>query len=154
MSEIQALYKRYSADVFRFALYLCGDKSQAEDITAETFTRLLTRENELVTRTVKAYLLTITRNIFLEFSRREAKQQLLETKDDADLTLEFRYQKARELDAMQRILQSMNIDDRCAILMRAEGLGYSEISRILNMSQTAVKVKVHRLRKKLSQKLN
>ena len=42
MTAFNTLYKKYAADVFRFALYLSGDRSQAEDITSETFVRAWT----------------------------------------------------------------------------------------------------------------
>jgi sigma-70-like protein len=36
------LYARYAQDVYRFALYLSGDRHEAEDITSETFVRAWT----------------------------------------------------------------------------------------------------------------
>jgi DNA-directed RNA polymerase specialized sigma24 family protein len=39
MTEFEALYGRYAADVFRFALFLSGNRADAEDITSETFVR-------------------------------------------------------------------------------------------------------------------
>ena len=73
MLEIQALYKRYAHDVLRFAVHLSGDKSEAEDITAETFTRVLSSQTQIQTETVKSYLLTIARNVYLENLRRKSK---------------------------------------------------------------------------------
>ncbi len=37
MSDFENLYCRYAPDVFRFALYLCADRAEAEDIASETF---------------------------------------------------------------------------------------------------------------------
>jgi DNA-directed RNA polymerase specialized sigma24 family protein len=42
MNDFEALYQRYAADVFRFALYLCGNRAEAEDIASETFVRVWT----------------------------------------------------------------------------------------------------------------
>jgi len=50
------LYERYSADVFRFALFLSGDRAAAEDIAAETFARALVARQPIREGTVKAYL--------------------------------------------------------------------------------------------------
>ena len=33
MTEFEALYERYARDIYRFALYLCGERATAEDIT-------------------------------------------------------------------------------------------------------------------------
>src|SRR5580765_1119334 len=53
------LYARYAQDVYRFALYLSGDRHEAEDITSETFVRAWTATVPIRTETVKGYLLTI-----------------------------------------------------------------------------------------------
>src|SRR6516164_7681816 len=58
------LYGRYAPDVHRFALYLCGNPSWAEDLTSETFVRALCGPTDLRLGTVKAYLFAITRNLY------------------------------------------------------------------------------------------
>jgi len=39
LTNFGELYRQYAPDVFRFALYLSGERAEAEDITAETFVR-------------------------------------------------------------------------------------------------------------------
>ena len=73
MTDFHELYNRYAGDIFRFALFLCGDAAEAEDITAETFARALTGKVPLVSATVKGYLLTIARNLHLESVRRRKR---------------------------------------------------------------------------------
>ncbi len=63
MTDFHWLYTRYADDIYRFALFLCRDAAEAEDITAETFARALTGKSPLITDTVKGYLLTIARNL-------------------------------------------------------------------------------------------
>jgi RNA polymerase sigma-70 factor (ECF subfamily) len=55
--------------VFRFALYLSGNRSDAEDITSETFVRAWTSSARIRTNTVKGYLFTIARNFYLQGTR-------------------------------------------------------------------------------------
>ena len=47
MSEFQALYQKYAHDLFRFALYLTGNRAEAEDIVSETFVRAWTAPGEV-----------------------------------------------------------------------------------------------------------
>src|SRR6266851_99458 len=61
MTDFSALYKKYAPDVFRFAMYLSGNRSEAEDITSETFVRAWTAPGPIAMATVKGYLLTIAR---------------------------------------------------------------------------------------------
>ena len=39
MMDFQELYDSYSQDVYRFALWIAGDRTKAEDLTSETFIR-------------------------------------------------------------------------------------------------------------------
>jgi DNA-directed RNA polymerase specialized sigma24 family protein len=64
MDQFRELYERYYADVYRFALFLTGDVARAEDLTADTFVRAWTARERIRQNTVRAYLLTITRNLF------------------------------------------------------------------------------------------
>ena len=73
MMKFDQLYQAYAGDVFRFALYLCGDPNWAEDLTSETFVRALTRRDSLKMPTVKAYLLAIVRNLYLKEIQRERR---------------------------------------------------------------------------------
>ena len=41
MTDFEQLYERHARDVYRFALYLSGDRAVAEDITSETFVRVM-----------------------------------------------------------------------------------------------------------------
>ena len=63
MTRFHELYESYSRDVYRFALYLSGDPALADDVTSETFIRVWSSPEPIRLATVKAYLLTIARNL-------------------------------------------------------------------------------------------
>ena len=65
MTGFHDLYESYSQDVYRFALYLSGDPAVADDITSETFVRVWSSPEPIRLATVKGYLLTIARNLWL-----------------------------------------------------------------------------------------
>jgi DNA-directed RNA polymerase specialized sigma24 family protein len=50
--DFHSLFGRYSQDVYRFALYLSGDPSLAEEITQETFVRAWVMPGEVRAGTV------------------------------------------------------------------------------------------------------
>jgi RNA polymerase sigma-70 factor (ECF subfamily) len=151
MLTFQDLYESYATDVYRFAHWLAGDRFEAEDITSETFVRAWARTSTIRTQTLKAYLFAIARNIFLE-ERRKGKRQVVLTEgypDPApkpDEVVESRL----ELQRVRVILQALPEVDRAAFVLRVQHeLPYAEIARVLGLSLTATKVKVHRVRKKL-----
>src|SRR5437764_6292269 len=73
MIDFSALYKKYAPDVFRFAMYLSGNYGEAEDITSETFVRAWTAPEPIAAATVKGYLFTIARNLFLKELRKRSR---------------------------------------------------------------------------------
>lgn len=151
MTDFHELYSRYAGDIFRFALFLCGDAAEAEDITAETFTRALTGKAPLVSATVKGYLLTIARNLHLESVRRRKRlTELPPDLPDPSPHVELLVTHKTELEALQAYLQTFPEPDRTALLLRADGMAYDEIAQALNISLASAKVKVHRLRLKLA----
>ena len=150
MTEFKDIYIAHARDVYRFALYLCGDEMLADEITAETFVRAWTGSDEIRQATVKAYLFTIARNLYLKEIRRTARNVELsdQVPDPTPDAFAIAHGKA-ELQAVMAILRSFPEVDRSAVLMRAQGISYEEIALVLGLSVTSAKVKVHRTRIKL-----
>lgn len=151
MLNFQELYETYAGDVYRFVLWLAGDRFEAEDISSETFVRAWAHKTTIRTETLKAYLLAIARNIYLERQRQGKRHVLLEDVY-ADPAPEPDQHVAAQLQLQHvyRILQTVPEIDRAAFVLRVQHeLPYAEIARVLALSETAVKVKVHRVRKKL-----
>ncbi len=139
------------ADVYRFALWLSGDSSDAEDITSETFIRAWVRSSSIRTETLKAYLFTIARNIYLGKQRKRNRQVVFEgIFPDPAPGPEAVVESQLELLKVREILQTLPEVDRTAFILRVRNeMPYAEIARVLELSLSAAKVKVHRVRKKL-----
>src|SRR5215510_14111689 len=98
MDEFHALYAKYAPDVFRFSLYLCGNRHDAEDITSETFVRAWTAPGEIRMATVKGYLFMIARNLFLQLLRARGRHvELTDTLRDPAPGQEADAERASEL---------------------------------------------------------
>lgn len=150
MTPIHDLYERYAGDVYRFALYLSGEAADAEDITADTFVRLWTTPGEIRTATVKAYLFTIARHLSLDRRRARARLTSLdESLPSPAPSAEDRAAIRSEVAHVRHAIRQLSEADRAALLMRVNGLAYDEIAQALGASVGAVKVRVHRARKRL-----
>jgi RNA polymerase sigma-70 factor (ECF subfamily) len=149
--DFHSVFERHSRDVYRFALYLSGDPSLAEEIVQETFVRAWVMPGEVHGGTIKAYLLTIARNLYLAERKRVARQVALDgTVPDPKPGPETVVSGRLELDAVLAALQTLPEADRAALLMQAQdGLPYTSIASALGLSIAAVKVRVHRARIKL-----
>ena len=150
--DLHDLYSRYAADVRRFALYLCGDAALADDITSETFLRAWSSSSPIREATVKAYLFTIVRNLYLnELGRRSRHVELSDTLPSHSPTQDERLESGTALCAVWHALKQLPEIDRAALLMRTQdGMPYEQIAQALNISTPNAKVKVHRARLKLA----
>lgn len=151
MLTFEELYVSYSPDVYRFSMWLSGNANDAEDITAETFTRAWVNFARIRTETLKAYLFTIARNIYLESLRKHKGHDVLnDSHPDSNPTIESSFETRSELDRIRSVLLTLPESDRSAFVMRVQyDLSYAEIARVLQTSEGATKVKVHRVRKLL-----
>lgn len=156
MTDFEALYQKYAQDVFRFALFLSGNRADAEDIASETFVRAWNAPGGIRQATVKAYLLVIARNCYLQGVRRSRRHSALD-EDFAD-PVDPRQaphdsaEQRGELEQVMRDLQQLPEVDRAALLMSAaEEMSYEQIAGTLGLSLGAVKTKIHRARLKLEQ---
>jgi len=151
MINFQDLYESYANEVYRFALWLTGNSSEAEDITSETFIRAWVNNSKIRTETLKAYLFTISRNVYLQHQRKRKRQVVLEDiHPDPAPGPDKLTESQHKLQRVQRVLQTLPEIDRAAFVLRVQHeLPYDEIARILELSLTATKVKVYRVRKKL-----
>lgn len=152
MSDFEALYAHYSRDIYRFALYLCGNPAEAEDITSETFVRVWNATGRIRAATAKSYLFAIARNYYLERLRRGAKEtQLNETTPDPMANPYTNAERRMELNRVLGELQQFPELDRTVLLLRVqEEWSYQEIADAVHLSLPAVKVKIHRARLKLA----
>jgi RNA polymerase sigma-70 factor (ECF subfamily) len=151
MLNFLGLYESYAAEIYRFALWLAGDCYDAEDITSETFIRAWVNRDTIRTETLKAYLFTIARNIFLQRQRERKRQVVFEDVYPDEVPGPHKQVEThQQLSRVQEFLTSLPEVDRAAFILRVQHeLPYAEIARVLELSLSAAKVKVHRVRKKL-----
>lgn len=156
MTDFQTLYEKYAADVFRFAYFLSGNRADAEDITSETFVRAWTAPGGIRQPTVKAYLLVIARNCYLQGLRRTGRQSPLDEDfvDPRQAPYESAEQRAELRRVMHDLRQLPELDRTALLMSAAEEMSYEEVAEALGLSLAAVKTKIHRARLKLEQGRN
>ena len=118
--DFQSLYKKYAPAVRRFALYLCGDRALADDITSETFLRVWSTRGRIRELTVKSYLFAVARNVHRDLQRQGWRKVELDDKHtDKGASVHKRLEHRQELETVLAELQKLQEIDRAALLMRA-----------------------------------
>src|SRR5215831_13986218 len=96
--DFQSLYEKYAPSVRRFALFLCGDPTLADDITSDTFVRVWLARGRIRELTVKSYLFAIARNAYHDVQRRGWRLAALnESNSDAAVSVHTHLEQKEEL---------------------------------------------------------
>lgn len=147
MLSFHELYEQHSRDVYRFALFLCGEPATADDLTADTFVRAWTARGSIRDATVRAYLLTITRNLWRDRQRRDWRLVPLDDSIGERGSFQAQAEHAIDLRWTEKLLEHVPDGDREALLLYArDGLSYDEIGRRLRIGVSAVKSRIFRAR--------
>ena len=152
----QKLYMNYAKHVYRFAYWLTGDDAEAKDITSETFVRVWTAGTNPRTESVKAYLFTISRNLYLQDRRKKDRLSAINDEMiDNTILPDRKAEIVSDLKQVEKALQQLPEMDRIVLIMRAEDdMSYRDIAQITGLSISAIKVKVFRARAKIDKILN
>jgi RNA polymerase sigma-70 factor (ECF subfamily) len=142
------LYDRYFDQIYSYVYYHCGNREQAEDITAATFQRGLEDLPNFHWRGVpySAWLYRVASRLLSRDRRRPAwlelqEDRVVEAADEPD-TAWLRREESTELhDA----IRGLPPDQRQAILLRFfAGMRNKEVGKVMNRSEGAVKLLVFR----------
>lgn len=148
-SRFTALVEAYSADLHRYAQWLCGDPEVAEDVVQETFTRAWKSLDRLRDqRAAKAWLITTLRR---ENARRFSRKQL----DYAEVPLDLvqavtTYDTSSDAFALRNALAHLSEDYREPLLLQVIG-GFSidEIAEEMEITTGAATTRLFRARQKM-----
>ena len=151
----EALYRKYVAQVYNFALYELRDTHAAEDLTAQVFLRALDglrgfrEQSEPPGSSFRVWLFQIARNSVANERRRvrrhpEAPLDLaLEAPSPEDVQ-----QAALDRDQLERAWQQIGklpAERRQALVLRfVEEMSTREIGEVLGRSEGATRVLIHR----------
>lgn len=77
--ELEILYKKYSAELYIYALSLCKDHHLAQDLVSETFYKALL-SIESTEGYIKYWLFRVCKNLYLDYMKKNKHLQDIEEK--------------------------------------------------------------------------
>jgi RNA polymerase sigma-70 factor (ECF subfamily) len=153
MDSIDRLFREYHDPLVRYLTRRLGDRDWAEEVAQETFIRAMRQEN---LQNERAWLFAVATNLVRDEARKDARRRKhLELLTEEAKTNAFVEQPVMELErAQERAMARKAIDmlterDREALLMREEGLDYTEIAEALQLSLASVGTTLSRARRRL-----
>ncbi|HVM31244.1 MAG TPA: sigma-70 family RNA polymerase sigma factor [Candidatus Limnocylindrales bacterium] len=155
--RFEALYRKYVAQVYSFALYELRNPHLAEDVTARVFTNALAglgrfRERDAhphAASSFRVWLFQIARNAIANERRGQRRHPeasldlALDVRSDDDPVAEVVHRD--ELAAAYRALEQLPEERRRALVLRfVLELSTAEIGALMGRSEGAVRVLIHR----------
>jgi RNA polymerase sigma factor (sigma-70 family) len=152
VDKIGLLYERYNRQLFRFLFNMTRQKELSEDMVQNVFLRMLKYPDGFIGfGEFKSWMYHIARNAVYDHFRKvkrtpahydlEGYEERIEGEHLTDTQLE----KEQELKILETAMARLSDENReLLILCRFQELKYHEIAKILNTTEGAIKVRVHR----------
>lgn len=149
----EQLYDRYCDKVYRKCLSFVKDDAKAEDFTHDIFLKLvLNLASYKETAKFSTWLYSITYNYCIDQTRVSKKYAEVGLDDNFDLSDDDNDSEIAELEAQQlnKALKQILPEEKTILMMKyQDDLSIKEISNSLDISESAVKMRLSRAKEKL-----
>ena len=153
--KFRALVAAYGSDLYRYAMWICGNDALAKDLVQETYLRAWKALDNLKDQgAAKSWLITILRREFARtFERKVPKFTDVETIDVPEET-ELEPDDRAEVQLLRRNIRRLPPKYREPLLLQVV-MGHSceDIARELQISKSAVMTQLFRAREQLREQL-
>ena len=142
--EITALFMRHRDDLYRYVARYAGDADLAEDVVQETFVRLRERPPRTRQR-LRGWLYTVATNLSRDALSTSRRRRELEKGAGPNLPVPSQTQDPASFAEIEDLrcrvrnaLNSLDDNERTALLMYQEGFRHREIADVVCMDTEAV----------------
>ena len=143
----------FADGVYRFIVKNIRHTEDAQDIVQSAFEKLWVNRAQVLPEKAKSYLFTVAYHQMIDHIRTSNKMPLSEATSIPHQPI---VQERRELkQVLMRAVNELNPTQKSLVLLKDyEGYSYHEIGEIMNLSDSQVKVYLHRARLILKNKLS
>ncbi|MBB6331849.1 RNA polymerase sigma-70 factor (ECF subfamily) [Chryseobacterium sediminis] len=147
----EEIYELYWQRIFRLCMGYVNDPDLAQDLAQETFIivwqQLPKFRNE---SSIGTWIFRIASNNCLRQIEKEKKF----AKTDLPINLEEKKQESMEpqIQMLYQFISELPETDRIIISLELEEVKQTEIAHIVGLSESNIRVKIHRIKEKLTQK--
>jgi RNA polymerase sigma factor (sigma-70 family) len=146
--EYNNCVNQYADSLYRFILKNIRHDANAQDIVQSAFEKLWINRHQTEIATIKSFLFTIAYNQMIDFIRKDKRMSYTDTMPESVM-----YNSAHNTHlkkALNEALYQLSDQSRSLVLLKDyEGYSYAEIGAIVNLTESQVKVYLHRARLQL-----
>lgn len=152
LDKLGLLFERYNQSLYRFFYRKTKEQQLSEDLVQSVFERMLKyRSTYSGDGPFTTWMYRIARNAHIDHYRKEKRRKVDEILDEERIVGEYpsgvgeQDERTRRKAILEQALDELDEDKKEVVLLsRFEGLRYQEIAEILEISESAVKVRMFR----------
>ena len=155
VEKLNLLYKRYSRRFFGFFYGMTQDGATSEDLVQNVFMRILKYKHTYKEEgDFEVWAFQMARNVHKDHYRKNKRYSFQDMhayeESMSDSAKETEMERSDELTYLKRALASLSDEKRELIeLVRFQKVKYARVAEMLGTSESAIKVRVHRIVKEL-----
>jgi RNA polymerase sigma factor (sigma-70 family) len=143
----------YSDGVYRFIVKNLGHEADAQDIVQTAFEKLWINRAKVETEKAKSYLFTIAYHQMIDHIRKDKRNNTTDNFEEVKSNVNISANGELK-QILLKAINELNPTQKSLVLLKDyEGYSYQEIGEIMDLSESQVKVYLHRARLILKEKL-
>lgn len=136
----------YADNVFRFIVKNLRHEEDARDVVQTAFEKLWRNRETVENVKCKSYLFTVAYNQMIDHIRKNKRINLKENFTE-DTKIGYQNNSNNTKQLLMAALNRLNETQKSLVMLKDyEGYNYDEISKIMNLTESQVKVYLHRAR--------
>jgi RNA polymerase sigma-70 factor (ECF subfamily) len=159
--SFEQIYTEVFPLVYKVSYHITGNSAAAEDICQEAFIKYYNRPVPLPTlNDAKYWLIRVVKNLSFNYGKREKRKQKVFEKIKhepyySEETGEKEILKKETKETVNRVLDNLPEKLKAPLVLREfSGLNYKEISKVLGISESNVKVRIFRARENIQKMID
>jgi RNA polymerase sigma-70 factor (ECF subfamily) len=143
--EYNECVSTYADNVYRFILKNLRHEEDARDVVQTAYEKMWRNRENVDAATAKSYLFTVAYNQMIDHLRKEKRVSLREEFSEQTMVTDRQPHNLKKV--LNEALGRLNETHRSLVMLKDyEGYNYEEIGRIMGLSESQVKVYLHRAR--------
>lgn len=143
--EYNQCVREYADNVYRFILKNLRHEEDARDVVQTAFEKLWVNRDKVDLISSRSYLFTVAYNQMIDHLRKNKRISLREEFREESRVYDHPVHNTRKV--LEEALARLNETQRSLVLLKDyEGYSYEEIGQITGLSESQVKVYLHRAR--------
>lgn len=156
-TEFTEIILPFKDKLFRLAKRILVSADEAEDAVQEVLLKLWKiRDNLKNYRSVEAYAITMTKNYCLDRlkSKQASNMRIVHSNYENPRSVESQLEAEEGVELVKKLMENLSPNQKIILQLRdVEQFEFSEIAKMLDMNETAVRVALSRARKTVREAL-